>query len=546
MARVLVVGGTGTFGARLVRGLLDTTTLDVVVAGRNRARLDRMAAACGPRVTVAVLDVTAVTPDALRALGVAAVADTAGPYQASGYRLARAAIAAGLHFLDLADARDYVAGFPALDAAARAAGVVALTGASSTPALSNAALDRLTAGWRQVDRVEIAISPGNRAPRGLAVMRSILSYAGRPVRVFDGGWRSAPGWGMTVRRTMPGLGPRWLSLAETPDLDIVPNRFGVRQAAVFRAGLELPVLHLGLLAASLPVRTGLLRSLLPFARPFLFVAGLFERFGTDRGGMTVTAAGQDADGRPVHARWWLLAEGGHGPAIPTLPALALVRMLTSGAAPPPGASACVGVLTLAQIEAEFAGRHITSGIEAGTASPGLYERVLGAAFATLPLAVQALHRPGTGLRARGTARVDGASTALARLVAAGLRLPRAAEQVAVTVSIAAKGGAERWTRDFGGRRFGSVLSPGAAPGTLVERFGLLRFQLALPVSRAGVDGMPVVAWRLGPVPLPRWLAPASIAREFVDAEGRFNFDVELRLPLRLGRLVRYRGWLVPR
>ena len=30
-------------------------------------------------------------------------------------------------------------------------------------------------------------------------MRSILSYAGRPVRVFtDGHWGSQPGWGMTV------------------------------------------------------------------------------------------------------------------------------------------------------------------------------------------------------------------------------------------------------------------------------------------------------------------------------------------------------------
>jgi saccharopine dehydrogenase-like NADP-dependent oxidoreductase len=92
-----------------------------------------------------------------------------GPFQHGDLRLAHAAIAAGIHYIDLADARALVAGFAALDPAARQAGVVALAGASWTPALSNAVLDRMTAGWRCVDRVEIAISPGNRAPRGLSV-----------------------------------------------------------------------------------------------------------------------------------------------------------------------------------------------------------------------------------------------------------------------------------------------------------------------------------------------------------------------------------------
>ena len=543
---MLVVGGTGAFGRRLVANLLRTTALGIVVAGRNRARVDRLAAEAGPRVCAAMLDVATVTPEAVAALGVVAVVDAAGPYQGGDTRLARAAIAAGVHYLDLADARDHVAGFAALDGAARAAGVVALTGASSTPALSNAVLDRLTAGWTRVDRVDVALSPGNQAPRGLAVMRSILSYAGRPMRVFDGGvWRTAPGWGLTVRRSLPGLGPRFVSLVDTPDLDIVPARFAVRDAALFRAGLELPLLHFGLLAASLPVRAGLLRSLAPLARVFVFLAGCFGRFGSDRGGMLIEATGADANGQATRARWSLLAEGGDGPNIPTLPTLAVLRLLTDGPMPPPGASACVGVVSLAQIEAEFAGLRITTAIHVEPLAPPLYRRVLGAAFDELPAPVQALHGGGSGLVARGMARVDGPAGPAARLAALFLRFPPAAAQVAVSVTIVPGDGSERWTRDFGGRRFVSVLSDGPAPGTLTERFGLLRFRLGLPVGGAGVQGMPVLGWRLGPLPLPRVLAPVSLAREFVDTAGRFNFDVEVRLPLGLGRLVRYRGWLVP-
>ena len=162
--RVLVVGAAGVFGARLVTGLLETTPLHVIAAGRRAKPLAQLAARSPKRLTALVLDAGTVTPAMLAATGAFAVVDAAGPYQGSDYHLARAVIAAGLHFIDLADARDYVAGFTALDPAARAAGVVALTGASSTPALSNAVLDVLTAGWTRVDGVAIAISPGNRAP----------------------------------------------------------------------------------------------------------------------------------------------------------------------------------------------------------------------------------------------------------------------------------------------------------------------------------------------------------------------------------------------
>jgi len=367
--RILVVGGTGAFGERLIAGLLQSTGFDIIIAGRHAARLASLVGRCNggarsgnrPRACAMKLDVHTVTPDFLTASGAFVVVDAAGPYQNADYRLAKAAIAAGVHYIDLADARTFVAGFAALDADAKAAGVIAVAGASSTPALSSAALDALTADWQRVDNVDIAISPGNRAPRGLSVVRSILSYAGRPVRVFvDGQWGDRPGWGMTTRREMPGLNRRWLSLAETPDLDMVPARFQVRRSAVFRAGLELSILHLGLLVASLPVRLRCLRSLAPMARLFRSMAALLRPFGTDRGGMTVEATGLDRSGQPVRACWSLVAEGGDGPFVPTLPALAAVRALADGRLCRPGASACVGLLTLAEIEAEFPSYRIAS------------------------------------------------------------------------------------------------------------------------------------------------------------------------------------------
>jgi hypothetical protein len=359
---VLVVGGAGAFGSRLVDGLIGTSDFAVVIAGRDLARAEAHAAAFGRRGRAMRLDTATVTAEALRASGAFAVVDAAGPFQGAQYRLARAAIAAGMHYVDLADARDFVAGFEALDPEARAAGIVALSGASSTPALSHAVLDRLTRGWLGLDTVEIAISPGNRnAPRGLSVMRAILSYAGRPVRVFAGGaWSEQPGWGRPIRREMPGLGKRWLSLCETPDLDLVPARFAPRDTAIFRAGLELSVMHLGLYAASLLVQAGLLGSLAPFAGLLRWTAERLKFFGSDRGGMIVAAAGNDAEGKPVSAVWSLVADNGDGPVIPALPALAALRALADGRITEAGARPCVGVLDLDTIEREFLPYRITT------------------------------------------------------------------------------------------------------------------------------------------------------------------------------------------
>ena len=377
MARtVLVVGGSGAFGSRLADGLAATTDFDVVIAGRDLARAKALAAALGPRVRATRLDTAAVTAGELRATGAFVVVDAAGPFQGADYRLARAAIAARMHYIDLADARDFVAGFDALDTEARAAGIVALTGASSTPALSNAVLDTLTRGWRRIDTVEIAISPGNRnSPRGLSIIRAILSYAGQHVRVFAGGaWRERPGWGRPIRRDMPGLGRRWLSLCETPDLDIVPARFAPREAAIFRAGLELSLMHLGFCAAGMLVRLRLMRSLTPLARPFRWIAERLKGFGSDRGGMLVEATGIDPEGRSVRAAWSLVAEAGDGPAIPTLPALAAIRALADGRLTDPGARPCVGVLELAAIEREFARYRIATQVTTSTADAAISVR----------------------------------------------------------------------------------------------------------------------------------------------------------------------------
>jgi hypothetical protein len=545
-ARVIVVGGTGAFGARLVESLVATTDLEVVIAARHVAPAQALASDMqarhpGQRIETCVLDASAVTAADLRRLRAWCVVDAAGPFQGAPPRVAEAAIAANCHYVDLADARDFVAAFPRLDEAARRANVLAVTGASSTPGLGQAVLDALVRNWTRIDSVEIAISPGNRQPRGLSVVKAILANAGQPVRVFrHGRWRVASGMGLLARRRMPGLGRRWLFLIDTPDLDLVPQRFAPRCDAIWRAGLELACLHLGVWALSRFVAAGIVPSLAPFAKPLRAIAGWFRPFGSRRGGMTVWARGLDARGCAVVVTWALVAHERDGPHVPVLAALAIVRALAERRLAHTGAMACAGVLSLADIAREFARFRIVARTTVRPA--GVMPRALGPAFTTMPEAIQHGHLVDGILKLEGRASVEGAASIVGRALAWLLGLPRQAADVPVAVEMRLDNQGETWTRTIGGRTFRSRLAPFAGR-RITERFGVFTFDLLLTASQAGLD-LAIVAGRLGPMPLPRLLLPRSVATERVDAAGRFCFDVPVALP-GLGRLVRYRGFLVP-
>jgi len=170
----------------------------------------------------------------------------------------------------------------------------------------------------------------------------------------------------------------------------------------------------------------------------------------------------------------------------------------------------------------------------------LFARVLGAdAFAGLPRAVRRLHEGGTFA---GEAEVEGPEGLLARMAGWLVGFPASARRVRVRVVITPLADGEHWARDFGGRRFRSRMVLGA--NGLEERFGVFAFRVATPLDAAGLRVV-VRAWRVLGVPLPLALAPLGDAEESEDPEGRFRFDVTVRLPFGLGRVVRYRGWLVP-
>lgn len=351
--RILIIGASGVFGSRLAERMALEPGIAMTLAGRRQYPLEQLKERIGAGA-VRCLDRNCITPRDLA--GYDLVIDVAGPFQDSDHVLVDACITAGVDYIDLADGRDWVVGFAdRFDGRAKAAGVSLITGASSIPALSHAVLDEMTEGWQSIDTIRIGIFPGNRAPRGLSVVEAILSYAGRPVRVWTGGqWQDKWGWGDLHRVDAGAAGRRWASTCDTPEQQLLTKRYKPRSDALFYAGMELSVLHVGLWLLSLPVRAGLIRSLRPASRPMLTIAQWFLPFGSDKGAMTVSAIGTDETGGATQQSWLLEADANRGPYVPILAALAMVRRRRDQGRERAGAAVCSGFLSLADFRADFA------------------------------------------------------------------------------------------------------------------------------------------------------------------------------------------------
>lgn len=364
MARILIAGGYGAFGARAAERLSRHPEHEIVIAGRSAERAAAAALQLGTtakaRVSHTVIDAATVTPAELGGPERPdIVLNTSGPFQTQDYALARACIAARCHYIDIADARPFVTGITALDAEARAAGVLVVSGASSVPGVSSAAAAALAPRFARLEGLSIGISPGNHFDPGLATTQSVLSGIGRPLTIRrEGAPKTVYGWQGLRREAMPGLGRRWMGYVDVPDLTLFPAANLDLQNITFQAGVEVGLMHFGMWGLSWLVRAGLVRSPERLAAPLLLLKHKLNFLGSDRGGMFVEMRGEAPDGSPLTLRWSLTAGSGHGPFVPILAAVALAGRLATGLERGTGARPCFGTVPLDGIAAETTGLDI--------------------------------------------------------------------------------------------------------------------------------------------------------------------------------------------
>ena len=356
---VVVIGATGHFGARICCRFVGEPNSRLVVASRSLDSAKSLIAELQPVDPNYEIDAVSLDQDSadfaaqLASLHPFLVIHTAGPYQGQDYRVARACIRCGSHYIDLADGRAFVEGFSELDAEARIADLLLVAGASTLPGLSSAVLDFMGLEFRTIKHVEISIAPAHQTPRGRGTIAAVLSYCGKPFQVLENGrWVTRFGWQNLRLQYYPALGKRLSGACDVPDLSLFPAKIDGLEGATFHAALEAWWEQLSLWLMAGASRIGVIRDWARFARSFERLSRKMQNLGSSTGAMHIKIKGENREGECSEKDWYLTARDNHGPEIPCSPALVLARKLVRGKLQVRGAMPCMGLMSLADFEDE--------------------------------------------------------------------------------------------------------------------------------------------------------------------------------------------------
>jgi len=345
---ILILGGYGNFG-RWIAIALAKSNLSIIIAGRNKEKASKLTNEIKKEypdasVVTAIFDVNTKLSEQLVKLLPKVVINTCGPFQLRDYSFAQTCINLKIHYLYISDGREFVTGISSLNDSAKDAGVLVVSGASTVPGLSSAVLDKYKDEFSKIDSLKYGISPGQKANRGLATTQSIMTYVGNPLRPFAGHGK-AYGWQDIYRQGYPELVKRWMANCEVPDLDLLPEHYGIKSIR-FSAGMELTFMHFGIWIMSWLVRLGFPLNLSNKASFLLKASNWFNFLGTPDGGMHMIIRGKDKDNQSKVIKWFIIAKNGDGPQIPTIPAIILAKKLASDELLETGAKPCVGLVSL--------------------------------------------------------------------------------------------------------------------------------------------------------------------------------------------------------
>ena len=351
MKKILVLGGYGHFGTMISTALAGQQNLKVIIAGRSVDKAKALAATLpqAPHAPEGIaLDIHKGFADALQNISPDIVIHTCGPFQGQDYAVAKACIVQGCHYIDLADARKFVAEIETLHKSAKEKNVSIISGASSVPCLTAAVIDVYQPRFQNIVGVDMGISTAQRTNRGLATTAAVLGYAGQPFETkIDGHMQTVYGWQGLTRQRYPNIGTRWLADCDVPDLALFPRRYPDIETIRFRAGLELAPLQWALYALAGLAKADFIPRPDKYADKLLKISRWLDIFGSDTSAFHVRMTGFGFDSQPVTRTFFLLARNGDGVHIPTIPAILLAKRLAVGdASIAAGAMPCLGLITL--------------------------------------------------------------------------------------------------------------------------------------------------------------------------------------------------------
>ncbi|SDE53543.1 Uncharacterized conserved protein [Belnapia rosea] len=166
MTRLMIYGATGYTG-RMAAARARAAGLDLIVAGRDEARLAELGRSLGVEHRAFALDQDAPIDAALH--DAAALLNCAGPFLRTADPLMRGAIRAGTHYLDIAAELDSYRLAEAYDAQARTAGVMLLPGSGGSVAMLGSLAGRAAERVGHPHTIRVALHVAGAMSRGSAI-----------------------------------------------------------------------------------------------------------------------------------------------------------------------------------------------------------------------------------------------------------------------------------------------------------------------------------------------------------------------------------------
>jgi short subunit dehydrogenase-like uncharacterized protein len=215
MKKLMIYGATGYTG-RMVAEHAKAAGTPIVLGGRTEKPLADLAAKLGVEYRVFALDEAAMIDPALIDIG--AIVNAAGPFMRTAKILIAAAIRNGVHYIDTAAELDSYRLAEALDAAAKAAGVMLLPGGGGSVAMLGSLAGHAVARVQNPRKIWIALHVAGGLSRGSAISATenmtadtfarvdgeLVTVAGR-IQTFDFGHGPVE----SVQVTLPDLTTIW-------------------------------------------------------------------------------------------------------------------------------------------------------------------------------------------------------------------------------------------------------------------------------------------------------------------------------------------------
>ena len=353
---ILLLGGYGNVGKRLSALLAKMFDVKILVAGRHLPLAEEWVKQIllqDPKADVQPYVIDWQSPDFFEQCQKSEariLINLAGSFKHENYIVVNTCIELNMHYVDLADSREFVSGFSQFDIRAKEHNVVAITGAGIVPGISTVVIDHFASQYAILREIDFGIVLGNKIKSGKALVNSVLNDVGKPFqRLENGMWKTVYGW-QNIHRHYYGdnIGLRWHATSDIPDLTLLPNRYPTLKTTVFHTGLESSWMHFLLRGLSTLRRIHLVRNWERYTKILMKMSSWFNYLGTDTFAMTIHLSGSNQRFQPLDINWTCVAEQGHGANMACVAMLILVEKLLKNEIEP-GAKPCVAMFSLEEL-----------------------------------------------------------------------------------------------------------------------------------------------------------------------------------------------------